>query len=81
MLPSKFSATSTYSDTQLDRARGYRLLVHAEIETYLEDRAQAVVNSAYTAWKVDSKPRHVITCLLAFCNKEPSVHQNSSDFI
>ena len=37
MLPEKFSPTGDYSDRQLDRARGFRLLAHAEIEAFLED--------------------------------------------
>ena len=38
-LPSVFSATGDYSQRALDRARGYRLLVHAEIESFVEERA------------------------------------------
>lgn len=37
LLPVKFSATGDYTDIQMDHARGYRLLAHAEIESYLED--------------------------------------------
>jgi hypothetical protein len=65
MLPKTFSPTGTYSDLQLDRARGYRLLVHAEIEAFLEERASEVVTKAFDSWRRDFKPRHTLICLLA----------------
>jgi hypothetical protein len=67
MLPRKFSPTGDYTPVQLDRTRGYRLLAHAEIEAFLEDRASDLVHKAFNSWHMDSKPRHTITTLLAFC--------------
>jgi hypothetical protein len=67
MLPRKFSPTGDYTPVQLDRTRGYRLLAHAEIEAFLEDRASDLVNRAFNCWRTDFKPRHTITALLAFC--------------
>lgn len=65
MLPSKFSPTGDYSDRQLDCARGYRVLVHAEIESYLEDVAREAVTNAIRAWKSDRKPSMIIVSFLA----------------
>ncbi len=65
MLPKSFSPTGSYSELQLDRARGYRLLVHAEIEAFLEERASEVVTSAFDSWRADLKPRHTVISLLA----------------
>lgn len=67
MLPKAFSPTGDYSPVQLDKARGYRLLVHAEIEAFLEDRATDLASRAFNGWRADFKPRHTITALLAFC--------------
>jgi hypothetical protein len=67
ILPRDFSPTGDYSPIQLDRARGYRLLVHAEIESFLEDRPVQLATKAFNDWRVDSKPRHTIAALLAFC--------------
>lgn len=66
MLPRVFSPTGTYSALQLDRARGYRLLVHAEIEAFLEDRASEVASTVFNSWIGDLRPRHTIVSLLAF---------------
>src|SRR6185312_3872597 len=67
MLPRRFSPKGDYSAAQLDRTRGYRLLAHAEVEAFIEDKASELVSRAFNAWRSDSKPRHTITTLLAFC--------------
>ncbi len=72
MLPRTFSPTGTYTAIQLDKVRGYRLLVHAEIEAFLEDSAREVVRSTFDSWRRDFKPRITIVSLLAFlrpCDK------------
>jgi hypothetical protein len=65
MLPKAFSPTGTYSELQLDRTRGYRLLSHAEIEAFLEERASEVVTRSFDSWRANLKPRHTVICLLA----------------
>jgi hypothetical protein len=65
MLPISFSPTGDYSDRQLDRARGYRLLVHAEIEAFIEDITLATAKAAVSDWANNQKPSGVILCLLA----------------
>ncbi len=65
-LPRSVSPTGVYSDRQLDLVRGYRLLAHAEIEAYLEDKARAVANNSIAMFRADGKPRHVLMSLLAF---------------
>ncbi len=65
MLPSMFSLTGDYNERQLDRAIGYRLLVHAEIESYLEDVSRDVVTSAISQWKNNGKPSSILIALLA----------------
>jgi hypothetical protein len=65
LLPKAFSPIGYYNDIQLDRARGYRLLAHAEIEAFLEERASEVVTRVFNLWLNDRKPRHTVVCLLA----------------
>ncbi|WP_290525924.1 HEPN domain-containing protein [Alcanivorax sp.] len=65
MLPAKFSPTGDYSDRQLDRTRGYRVLVHAEIESYLEDVAREAVTQAIQKWKSNKKPSTILLAFLA----------------
>lgn len=65
MLPRQFSPTGDYTERQLDRARGYRLLVHAEIESYLEDISRNKVTAAVKAWENDNKVSRTLIALLA----------------
>ncbi len=62
LLPAEFDPTRPYSDRQVDRVRGYRLLAHAEIEACIEDMVTAAVTAAWTGWQADARPR---TCLMA----------------
>lgn len=52
------------------RALGFRLLAHAEIEIFIEERAWEVVVSNINTWKLDGKPRSVLMALLAFCGED-----------
>lgn len=45
-LPSAFSLTGHYSRRQHDHTKAFLLLVHAELESYFEDRARRVVTNA-----------------------------------
>ena len=63
-LPKKLSGP--FSLRQHDLARGFRLLAHAEIEAYLEDRARDVSLSALRKFKLTKKPHVVVLSLLAY---------------
>ena len=66
LLPKVFSPTGSYYVQQYDKVRAYRLLAHAEVESYLEDRAREVAMSAYNKWQINHRPRSVLISLLAF---------------
>lgn len=61
----EISPTSSYSESQLSRTAAYRVLAHAEIESYLEERAWEIVIDAKEAWKMGKTTRTLI-CLLGF---------------
>ena len=65
LLPVRFSATGDYNARQLDKARGYKLLVHAEIEYYLEQLAVVAVRSAMEKWDNVREPSITLISLLA----------------
>lgn len=66
--------TGVYSDRQYDRVRGYRLLVHAEIESFLEDRVTEIATQSFTRWQTDRRPRTCLTALVAYYDTQfPSV--------
>lgn len=61
----EISPTGLYSESQLSRTAAYRVLAHAEIESYLEERAWEVVQNAKTLWTKGKTTRSLI-CLLGF---------------
>ncbi len=65
MLPASFSSTGDYSSRQLDRARGYRLLVHAEVEAFLEDITLAAATQGLKDWTLKKKVTASLFCLVA----------------
>ena len=82
LLPVKFSATGDYTDLQMDHARGYRLLAHAEIESYLEDVSRETVTNAIREWKksgISSKP--LIAFLAAYHSSWSTSDQISNEQI
>lgn len=65
MLPKQFSPTGSYSKREEDRARGYRLLIHAEIESYLEDISRTLVTDRIRAWKKTNTPSNLLIAFIA----------------
>jgi hypothetical protein len=61
----EISPTGSYSESQLSRTAAYRVLAHAEIEYYLEERAWKIVIDAKKAWETGKTTRTLI-CLLGF---------------
>jgi len=65
LLPYRTSPTGNYNDIQLEKARSYRVLVHAEIEHFLENKASECINNAIEKWNSNKEPSYVIIALLA----------------
>lgn len=85
MLPAKFSPTGAYSGRQIDRTRGYRLLAHAEIESFIEEIAKEAAVTKISEWKKKRLASDLLICFLAFYHagwtsepeNEPINDQNS----
>ena len=69
MLPVP-TPTGIYSDEQYDRTLAFRVLVHAEIEGYLEAIALAALRAARDAWQQSNTPCTCLMALLAFTTPE-----------
>ncbi len=65
MLPAT-KANLTYTPAEHDCVRAYVLLVHAEIEAFLEQRVQDEVARRVAAWEASRTPSVVLMGLLAF---------------
>ena len=62
----KINPTGSYSDRQLALTLAYRVLVHAEIEAYFEDKVWEVALNAKNHWDSQGKTCRTLICLLAF---------------
>ncbi len=65
MLPRKLSSTGLYSERVFARTIAFRLLAHAEIEAYLEDRVWELALNSLAAMQAGAATR-VAVALVAF---------------
>lgn len=49
-IPSSFDPTGNYEDVTYEHTRAFRVLAHAEFESFIEDRVVQVLNDAFTRW-------------------------------
>jgi len=79
LLPKVFDLTGSYPDKILTSTFAYRVLSHAEIESYLEDRAFEAALDAIKAWKDKRKSSRILLGLLAFSGQELESPPSSLD--
>ncbi|MBX8555046.1 hypothetical protein K5D43_11205 [Pseudomonas cichorii] len=66
LITKEFSDIGDYPEHIKDMARGYRLLAHAEIESYLEDVVGQIADKALARWQTsDVGSRELISVLAA----------------
>ncbi|MGW2665642.1 HEPN domain-containing protein [Nocardia tengchongensis] len=66
LLPRTFDPTGNYTSRVHDRTLSFRVLAHAEFESFIEERAQEALTLAYTSWKRHRTPSPLIVSLLAY---------------
>ena len=66
----KINPLGLYSDRKLALTLAYRVLVHAEIEAYFEDRVWEVALNAKKNWDSQGKTCRTLICLLSFSGQE-----------
>jgi len=79
LLPMIFDPIGDYPDKILTATFAYRVLSHAEIESYLEDRAFETALEAIKAWKDKRRISKILLGLLAFSGQEIEFPPNSVD--
>jgi hypothetical protein len=71
LLPAEFDPTGSYTDPlrATTCALSFRVLAHAEVETYLEDRALEVATTALQAWETQRYVSIVTFHLIGFSGR------------
>ena len=65
-LPHQFDPLGNYSARQISLATAYRVLAHAEFESYLEDRVVEIATNALKIWKNNNQTTITLVSLFAF---------------
>lgn len=66
LLPQKLSATGVYPNRIYTKVLSFRVLVHAEIEAFLEDRVRELCLASIRKYKTSRKVTTTAAALLAF---------------
>lgn len=68
LLPARFSEFGVYDDAARTtvRALSFRVMAHAEIEAYLEERSLEIANAAAVAWQAQQRVSLTTLSLLGF---------------
>jgi hypothetical protein len=70
LLPKQFSLSGHYSREQNYKTKAYLLLAHAELESYIEDRAKSRADIALSSWQRTGVCTSVLSRLLVHHQKE-----------
>lgn len=72
LLPHRFSRTGAYSNPEREstRALAFRVLAHAELEAYVEDRVRDLAVKAIADWRSSQRVTPVIAALIAFVGRD-----------
>jgi|SRR5215213_6758643 len=71
LLP-KTKLSGNYTKEEQDKIRGYLLLIHAEIESFFEERVEEKVNTAFIKWQSKRQKSNILLSVMAFRNDEIS---------
>lgn len=74
LLPAHFSDFGEYDDAALTtvRALSFRVMAHAELEAYLEERSLEIANAAAVAWEAEQRVSLTTLSLLGFSGQHLS---------
>jgi hypothetical protein len=65
-LPQEFDATGDYGDLVYEQTRAFRILAHAEFESYIEDRVIEIIDQAVSGWKVNGSIAQSLLSVVAY---------------
>lgn len=79
-LPSPFDPTGLYEDSVYEHTKAYRVLAHAEFESFVEERVLEVVNKSFDSWKTSGKATTALIGLVAFHEVINPLPESFADF-
>ena len=80
LLPQKRSPTGNYKNSTYERALGYKLLIHAELEYYFEEVTKSIIKKAKDNWDNQHEATPTLVALMAYCTKSfVSIPERTTD--
>ncbi|WP_339527612.1 HEPN domain-containing protein [Pseudomonas sp. EL_65y_Pfl2_R96] len=73
LITKEFSDIGDYEEQVKDMARGYRLLAHAEIESYLEDVVRQIADKTLAKWQASNIGSKELISVLAALKNDPEI--------
>jgi hypothetical protein len=72
LLPTHFDPTGIYTEVDMVAIRtlSFRVLAHAELEAYFEDRVVEIAKATWNAWEQRQAISRTTLCLLGFSGRE-----------
>ncbi|MER6356617.1 HEPN domain-containing protein [Streptomyces sp. NPDC001634] len=78
-LPKEFDPTGLYEETVYEHTRAFRVLAHAEFESFIEDRVIEVVDEAVSNWKTDGSISTSLLAIMAYRESVPPMPGSLSE--
>ncbi|MGK5532878.1 HEPN domain-containing protein [Streptomyces sp. URMC 129] len=72
-LPRNFEPTGLYDETVYEHTRAFRVLAHAEFESFIEDRVIEVIDSAASKWRSNGEVSVILLAAMAFRESVSSI--------
>ncbi|MFE6128635.1 hypothetical protein ACFQ6Q_10240 [Streptomyces sp. NPDC056437] len=72
-LPQPFDPTGLYDEIVYEHTRAFRVLTHAEFESFIEDRVIEVVDEAVSEWKAGEAISIILLAALAYRESAPPI--------
>lgn len=64
--PKDYRSRLDFEDVEIRKIIAFRLLVHAEVEEYIEESCRAIANGAWARWQSSAQPTKPLLALVAF---------------
>lgn len=72
-LPKSFDPIGLYDEIVYEQARAFKVLAHAEFESFIEDRVIEVVDKAVSRWEQEGKISQALLAAVAYRESAPSI--------
>ncbi|WP_406169588.1 HEPN domain-containing protein [Streptomyces sp. NBC_00996] len=78
-LPQSFDPTVLYEETVYEHTRAFRILAHAEFESFIEDRVIEVIDQAVSDWKASGSISTSLLAVVAYRESAPPIPESLSE--